>query len=224
MRAFHSALDSGADGLECDLRLTADGHLVLFHDDDLKRLCGTKGAIEEMQLSDVNKLLIFQKERIPTLSDFLHEFHTATLNLEIKKTKRPEVVVEAVLRELTKIRPAGRIVISSFCRKVLEALAMMDPQRKNAGLGILCESSEIEFLPEWNKNFNASTWNVPRQILNAPWSKRWKNVDIPPIWVWTLDEADQWQAVLRNHLPFEAVITNKPASLVAYLSSLPPTH
>ena len=51
--AFRKAIEAGADGFECDLRLTADGHVVVFHDDDLKRLCGRDGCIEKMNWADI---------------------------------------------------------------------------------------------------------------------------------------------------------------------------
>jgi len=35
--AYVAALDEGAEGFECDVRLTADGHLVCVHDRDLRR-------------------------------------------------------------------------------------------------------------------------------------------------------------------------------------------
>ena len=42
--AYVAALDAGAEGLECDVRLTADGHLVCVHDRDLRRTAGSRGV------------------------------------------------------------------------------------------------------------------------------------------------------------------------------------
>ena len=41
--AYVAALDAGAEGLECDVRLTADGHLVCVHDRDLRRTAASAG-------------------------------------------------------------------------------------------------------------------------------------------------------------------------------------
>ena len=41
--AYVAALDAGADGLECDVRMTADGHLVCVHDRDLRRTASAPG-------------------------------------------------------------------------------------------------------------------------------------------------------------------------------------
>jgi glycerophosphoryl diester phosphodiesterase len=54
--AYTEALDVGAQGLECDVRLTADGHLVCVHDRDLKRTAANKGLVSRMELADLSEL------------------------------------------------------------------------------------------------------------------------------------------------------------------------
>ena len=48
--AFRAGIDAGADGVEFDVQRTVDGHLVVFHDDDLKRLAGVDGRIVKSTL------------------------------------------------------------------------------------------------------------------------------------------------------------------------------
>ena len=54
--AYLEALDAGADGLECDVRLTADGHLVCFHDRDLRRTGSHRGLVSTMELAELDQL------------------------------------------------------------------------------------------------------------------------------------------------------------------------
>jgi len=54
--AYLTALDEGAEGLECDVRLTADGHLVCVHDRNLRRTAETKGIVSTMRLEELNEL------------------------------------------------------------------------------------------------------------------------------------------------------------------------
>jgi glycerophosphoryl diester phosphodiesterase len=54
--AYVAALDAGADGLECDVRLTADGHLVCVHDRDLRRTASTQGLVSTMELAELDQL------------------------------------------------------------------------------------------------------------------------------------------------------------------------
>lgn len=54
--AYLEALDAGADGLECDVRLTADGHLVCFHDRDLRRTGQHQGLVSATELAELDQL------------------------------------------------------------------------------------------------------------------------------------------------------------------------
>lgn len=53
--AYVAALDAGAEGLECDVRLTADGHLVCVHDRSLRRM-GARGLVSAMELADLAEI------------------------------------------------------------------------------------------------------------------------------------------------------------------------
>ncbi|WP_067430468.1 glycerophosphodiester phosphodiesterase family protein [Nocardioides jensenii] len=52
--AYLAAIETGADGLECDVRLTADGHLVCVHDRDLRRTASNRGVVSTMDLDELN--------------------------------------------------------------------------------------------------------------------------------------------------------------------------
>ncbi|MGO4255071.1 glycerophosphodiester phosphodiesterase family protein [Marmoricola sp. RAF53] len=54
--AYVAALDEGAEALECDVRLTADGHLVCVHDRDLRRVANSDRVVSSMELSDLEQL------------------------------------------------------------------------------------------------------------------------------------------------------------------------
>jgi glycerophosphoryl diester phosphodiesterase len=54
--AYLAALDAGAEARECDVRLTADGHLVCVHDRNVRRTASTHGIVSTMQLADLDAL------------------------------------------------------------------------------------------------------------------------------------------------------------------------
>ena len=54
--AYLRAMEQGAGALECDVRLTADGHLVCVHDRDLRRIASSKGVVSAMELADLSQL------------------------------------------------------------------------------------------------------------------------------------------------------------------------
>ncbi|WP_372728842.1 glycerophosphodiester phosphodiesterase family protein [Nocardioides sp.] len=54
--AYVAAMDQGAEALECDVRLTADGHLVCVHDRDVRRTASSRGLVSTMDLADLDQL------------------------------------------------------------------------------------------------------------------------------------------------------------------------
>ncbi|MEO6503279.1 MAG: glycerophosphodiester phosphodiesterase family protein [Jatrophihabitantaceae bacterium] len=54
--AYLAAIDTGADGLECDVRLTRDGHLVCVHDRTVNRTSNGSGIVSELDLSGLQEL------------------------------------------------------------------------------------------------------------------------------------------------------------------------
>ena len=78
MTAFRLGLQQGADAIEGDFHLTADGHIVCMHDRNAKRTGGVDRALATMTLAEVRQLDVgrwkgaaFAGERVPTLSDVL---------------------------------------------------------------------------------------------------------------------------------------------------------
>jgi glycerophosphoryl diester phosphodiesterase len=95
--AYLGAVEQGADGFECDLRLTRDGVLICWHDDDLVRIAGSHLTIARSSLSElqaVTEILSFEELLMIAL------VHKKNLALE---TKHPVPTGGRVEHELIKI-------------------------------------------------------------------------------------------------------------------------
>src|SRR5215813_6585947 len=68
MRAFDLARAAGADGIELDVRFDGDHNVVVFHDDELSRLTGQPGCIEELSASRRARLRV-DGEPVPLLAE-----------------------------------------------------------------------------------------------------------------------------------------------------------
>jgi glycerophosphoryl diester phosphodiesterase len=106
LQAFEKALSVGAGGLELDVHATADGHLVVIHDERVNRTTDDSGAVREMTLAEVQRLnagYCFTKDdgrsypwrgqgvRVPTLEEVYERFDGVPINVEIKEPVRPGV-------------------------------------------------------------------------------------------------------------------------------------
>src|SRR5262245_37950091 len=104
MAAFGEAVRQGADGVELDLQLTADGVPVVYHDRTLGKI-GGRGTMRAHTLAELRALDFgawfdrrFAGERIPTLTDVLRRFAGRTeLLLELKPDGEPPTRVRALV-------------------------------------------------------------------------------------------------------------------------------
>lgn len=123
MTAFRAAETLGLDGIELDVQRTADGQLVICHDENLERLTGEDLWIKDLTYQDLALLDVgyyrpdSPAETIPLLTDFLKWFKSSSLlvNLELKNTLVPyEGMEEEVIDLVSRYQLCDRVIISSF--------------------------------------------------------------------------------------------------------------
>lgn len=130
LAALTAAKKAGAEWVECDVQLTRDQEAVIFHDSTLDRMTNGTGYVSQSSLSKI-KSLRCQKERVPTLLEWLHcclELNIS-LNLEMKAhtQRQATVLANCVLRDLKKTRfPLSKLLISSFYMGCLSAIVEKD--------------------------------------------------------------------------------------------------
>jgi glycerophosphoryl diester phosphodiesterase len=116
IEAFDAAIDAGADAVEFDVRMTADGQAVVMHDPDVSRTTDGSGLVAEMTLEEIRKL------GVPTLEETLECLAgRAAADIEIKNlpgepdfTPEREPAVEATLDALDAVGFPGQVIVSSF--------------------------------------------------------------------------------------------------------------
>lgn len=120
--AFQLAFDLGADGIECDAQLSADGQLVIIHDGTVNRTTNGRGAVSALTFDTLRTLDAGRGQRIPTLEETLAlvRARDGQLNLELKAESDPEAltVAAAVAERLVALPDDDplrqRIIASSF--------------------------------------------------------------------------------------------------------------
>jgi glycerophosphoryl diester phosphodiesterase len=123
--AFEAAIDAGADAVEFDVRMTADGAAVVMHDSDVGRTTGGRGLVRDLTLDEVKGLRIRttgDTAEVPTLTEALRCCSgRAGVDVEIKNLPgepdfEPErqLAVEATLSALDEVSFSGSVVLSSF--------------------------------------------------------------------------------------------------------------
>ena len=140
LAAFGAALEFGT-GVECDLRLTADDHVIVFHDRDARRLCASPLNIGQSSYKDLAGLRV-AGHPIPTLESLLDLVDgRVPLLLEIKVERDLRRWIPALQHELGGYR--GRFGILSFNPRLLR-LVMTHMPKVRRGLLIEERRSYVE--------------------------------------------------------------------------------
>ncbi|MCC7106517.1 MAG: hypothetical protein IT307_15370 [Chloroflexi bacterium] len=166
MAAFEAGLALGADALELDVQLTADGEVVVLHDQTLERMTDGSGWVGDHSLAELSALRVRSPlsrgadQSLPTL-DRVVEWagDRAYLMVEIKNAPRsyPEIG-ERVLNVLRRRDALDRTTVISFDHHLLRRLRELDG---TVGLGVLYACRPVDLvavarsagadavLPEW---------------------------------------------------------------------------
>jgi glycerophosphoryl diester phosphodiesterase len=136
MAAFRLAAEMGADGVELDVQLTADGEAVVIHDFSVDKTTNGRGQVRDLTLVEIQELdagrhkgLAFAGEKIPMLAEVLQEIGPRLLlNIELKTSSPSTAGLEAeVVRLVEDANLAYRVLISSFNPLALWRVRRLNP-------------------------------------------------------------------------------------------------
>ena len=170
LRAFDAAVAAGADAVEFDVRMSADGHAVVVHDSGVDRTTDGHGLVRDLTLEELKRLRIRagsqQQTEIPTLIETL-SFLSGRVAIDVEIKNLPgepdhepdaELAVEATLRGLEGSGFVGAVLISSFnprsiarsralAREVPTGLLAVEAMPLEDALGLAAEGGHEWVLP-----------------------------------------------------------------------------
>jgi len=136
MPGFQLAADLGIDGVEFDVQRTRDGNLVVFHDENTKRVTTFEGMVQDMTLAEIEALDAgstfgpeFAGERIPTLREVLDFLRPTNLLLfiELKDPWRYAGMEASIVRLLREFDLIERTQVRSFYHAALHLIHAIAP-------------------------------------------------------------------------------------------------
>jgi len=230
--AFKRAVDSGADGIELDVRLAKDGIAVVFHDSSLKRIAGREGKIVDYTSTELGcidagswfnryapKLAKpeYKNESVPTLAKtlaFLKDFQ-GLIYIELKcKEADTEQLAKAVTDVICESKLLSQIVVKCFKLSAIPHVKKFCPSVRTAALfapkikNILRKDKHVLKLAEEAGADEISLhYTLATRKLVKKAAKRNLNVII-----WTGDNPRWIRRGIR--LGLAAIITNDPARLL----------
>jgi glycerophosphoryl diester phosphodiesterase len=230
--AFHKALEQGAEWVEFDVQLSADGVPIILHDDTLERTSDKGGARRPtgLTLSELKELdagawfgTAFAGERIPTLEEVLEEFgQKLGLNIEIKSTPNFEAdngIEKMVADAVGKYKLMDRVIVSSFDPFRLARLHAYNP---TIPLGALYTGKPENYLPNFDyfqlaEMTGAIALHPHYKLIDEAYMVRARSMGLK-VNTWTVNEPEEMEWLSK--LGVDIIITNYPDKLIAVLENI----
>lgn len=117
LKAFEKAIENNFN-IELDVQLTKDNVLVVFHDENLKRITGCTKNLKDLTYNELKKLkLLNTNQTIPTLKNVLKLVNgKVILDIEIKNYNKINLICETLVKELSNYNYP--FIIKSFNPKI----------------------------------------------------------------------------------------------------------
>ncbi|HVW80115.1 MAG TPA: glycerophosphodiester phosphodiesterase family protein [Mycobacteriales bacterium] len=220
-QAYRRALDDGADGFECDVRLTRDGVLVCLHDRSVERTSNGRGVVSRMTLADLQKLNFGKRHRttasVLTFEELLElACGAGPPLLLLVETKHPvrygakvEREVVAHLQRAGLAEPAGPDGVTARIMSFSPA-AVRTAGRLAPGLPTVALMSRLPRGAEARPLFGGASIAGPSLAgvkANPAYVERVRGRG-QQVYVWTADEPDDIARLVE--LGVDAIITNRP--------------
>lgn len=206
--AFMAAISDGADGFECDLRLTKDNQVVIWHDSNMLRTANHKAVVAHTDYSEMKEIypeLMLLTELLEMASE-----HKKALALETKHPVPSGNEVENRIMELISPYKNLDIALLSFSWLAIEKVAKSETNIETVALVNALNA------PIMNRFSSAKSFAPDiEEIRNHPELVAKYQSEGKRVFVWTVNDLVDLKLCAR--LGVDVVITDMPARAVSEL-------
>jgi glycerophosphoryl diester phosphodiesterase len=205
LAAYEGALAQGADGFECDVRITKDEIPVLWHNSSMLERAGNRGLIAEMTFEEVSRAY----PQVLTL-DVILDLAIKNKKGVLIETKHPvisgnrveELIVEML--EQKKVLQKIPVMVMSFSWSAIEKLQRLNPALSSTLL-------LYKFTPWFQVKYSSAASVGPEidEVRSEPMKVQRIKDSGRSVNVWTVD--DDADIKLCERLGVDILITNRPA-------------
>lgn len=203
--SIQKALDLKVDAIEIDVFKLKSGEIVVFHDNNLRRLTGDTADIEDKTLPELNKLRLKNNASIPLLTEVLDLIdNEVRLNIELKGGDTAEPVNKIILNYIQNNGwERDNFIISSFKWDELKKMRVLN---NDIPIAVLTDKDPLKAI-SFAKEMNAEAINPHYKSLTET------NVNLLhkehlKVYPWTVDEAEDIQKM--KDLGVDGIISDFP--------------
>jgi glycerophosphoryl diester phosphodiesterase len=215
MRAFERTARLGFAYIETDVHATADGELVVFHDDTLDRLTDLRGPVSALPYREVAKARVLGTEPLPLLEDVLAAWPGVRFNIDVKEA----AAIAPFARALDRTGARERVCVASFSQgRLRQVRAALGPgvctSLTRSGVAALKITSLFASLAPLAR-FTAGCVQVPpfygAVAVITPSLLRAAHAHGMQVHAWTIDDPVEMRRLLD--LGVDGIMTDDPAAL-----------
>jgi glycerophosphoryl diester phosphodiesterase len=221
--AFEAAWRADADAVELDVQLSADGEIVVIHDDTVDATTDGSGDVAATSLVELRALDAgswfapsYAGQRIPTFGEvltFLTDRPGMDLLLELKDVWKPDDVAR-LAAAIDAADLADRVVVQGFHPETVAALRDVAPHLPRGFLAYLPYDGLLETCAELA--VVACNPSVAMVQADPALVGRLHDAGLR-VMVWTADEPHEWRALVAADV--DAIITDRPDRLAGWLAA-----
>ena len=185
--SFQKAIDLQVDGIELDVNLSADGELIVIHDQTIGRTTNGKGLVNELSLPELKAFRIENEFEIPTLIEVLDLIdRKCFVNIEIKTYQATEKVVELIEKYvLDKNWNYTHFLVSSFDWNALQQVAFLNPE---IPIGVLTDDN-LDLALAFAEFIQATSIHPNFHLLTKENTARMQEKGLQ-VFPWTVNESE----------------------------------
>ena len=197
--AFQKAIELQTDGIELDVHLSADGELVVIHDETIDRTTNGKGFVNKLTALELKKY------GIPTLVEVLDWVNRRCfLNIELKGIGTSKPVIDLMEHYISnKNWNYKDFIVSSFDWKMLEETQLLNPKIQ---IGVLTEES-ISAALAFAKKIKAYSIHPDYRLLTKDNVALLQETGFT-VFPWTVNSIEDIQKIKSFHV--NGIISNFP--------------
>jgi glycerophosphoryl diester phosphodiesterase len=221
LAGVRACLDAGAEGMEIDVQLCADGIPVLMHDETVDRTTNLTGAVRTLSLDALQRANAGDGEPVPTLDQVLELVDgRLTVMCELKATPgEPDYdqrLVDAVLAAIEQHNAVTWTAIHSFNPDMVDRARKTQPRVSGTIISGNVEGEQVDRLLGALLKRNGQAVSVQHPCIERALVIKAKRRQIT-VWAWTADDEPDWARLIAAGI--DGIITNVPHKLRAYLST-----
>ena len=203
--SFQKALDMQVDGIELDVHLSADGEVIVIHDETINRTTNGNGLINMLSSRELKQFRINEHHEIPLLSEVFELVDkNCFINIELKSYETADKLVELIEKYVSEKKwNYDHFLVSSFDWNALQQVRFLNDEIQ---IGVLTET-DLNLALAFAKFIQAKSIHPYFHLLNQENVSKIQAKEIE-VFTWTVNELEDIEKIKSYKV--NGIITDFP--------------